>query len=140
MKRKSLEAFFLDTGTLTAALTQVVQFGAAYLTRLVQHDRIDVGRQDREQTLHTNTIRDLTHCERCSCTISLLFDNISTETLDTLFTTFYNLVVNGNIVTSFESRMGLFSCQLIVNKLNCCVHNFSFLRTAKVRGKLIIRN
>jgi hypothetical protein len=61
-----------------------------------------------------------------------LLNYISAEALDTLFTTLHNFIVYGNIVTGLEGGMLLLSSKLVVYKLNCCVHNSSFLRTAKV--------
>ena len=46
-------ALLADAGSLTGKVTQIVQLGTTYLTYLVNLDRIDVGRLDGEDTLHT---------------------------------------------------------------------------------------
>jgi len=121
-----LETFFFNTCTFTAALTQVVELGATHFTRLVQYDRIDIRRQDREQTLNAHAIRDLAYGKRGGSPIALHLDHIPTEALDTLFATLYDLIVNGHIITCLERRMAFLRGQLVVYKLNCCVHNFNF--------------
>ena len=40
----SARALFLDTGSLTSELAQIVKLGAANLTYLVDFDAVDVGR------------------------------------------------------------------------------------------------
>ena len=49
-------------------------------------------------------------------TLALALDNVAAEALDTLFVTFNDLIVNGNIVTGFKSREFSFGGQLLVNK------------------------
>ena len=57
--------------------------------------------------------------------ISLAFDHVPLEALDTLLVTFNDLIVHGNIVTSFELGELPFCCKLLVYKGNC-VHNLKF--------------
>jgi hypothetical protein len=56
---------------------------------------------------------------------SLAFDHIATEALDTLFTTFNDLIINGNVVTGFKLRKLFFTCQLLMYILNC-IHDIPF--------------
>ncbi len=97
-------AFFLDTGAFTATFALEKQFGAAYATSLIQFDRFDVGGENGEGSFNTYTIRYLTYGESSSTACALTLNYVSTETLDTLFTTFNNLIVNGNVIASFKAR------------------------------------
>jgi hypothetical protein len=119
-------SLFLDTRALAAAFAEEVQPGAAYATGLVQFDRVDVGRKNRESPFHAYAIGDLTYCECGRTTGSLALDYITTETLDTLFTTFNYLIINGDIVTGFELWKVFFTCQLLMYILNRCIHNIQF--------------
>src|SRR5688500_9444999 len=88
-------SLFFNAGALSTAFAEEVQPGATYAAVLIQLDRIDIGRKHRESPFHTNTIGDLTHCECGGMSGTLAFDHIATETLDTLFATFNDLIVNG---------------------------------------------
>ena len=70
-----------------------------------------------EYTLHTYTVRDLTNGERGGGTIALRLDHIALERLDTLLGSFNDLVVDGNVITGFESRIVLGAGELLVDIL-----------------------
>ena len=53
----------LDACSLTSQVAQVVQLSATNLTNLVDLNALDVGRLQREDTLHTNGTRHLTNSE-----------------------------------------------------------------------------
>ena len=48
-------ALFLDTGSLTSELAQIVQLSTTYLTNLVHLNALDVGRLVGEDTLYTHS-------------------------------------------------------------------------------------
>lgn len=115
---------FLDPCALTAALTLVEQFGTTNTTSLVQDDRVDVGREEGEQTLYAYAVRDLTHRKGSGSTLALQLDHIAFKGLDTLLVTFNNLIVHSDIITSFELGEFFFASKLLVDKCNSVVHNF----------------
>jgi len=88
-------------------------------------DRLDVGGVVREHTLYTNAVRDLTYGEGSGGTLSLCLDHVTFERLDTLFGSFDDLIVDGNVVARFEGRERLVTGHLLVNVLYR-VHDFSF--------------
>ena len=118
-------AFFTDPCTLTAAATLVEQFRTADMTGFVQNDRFNIGREKREDPFHTHAIRDLTDSKAGGCAAALLLDHIAFERLDPFLVTFNDLIVHGNIITSFELGKLPFCCKLLVYKGNC-VHNLKF--------------
>lgn len=122
----NLEAFFLDTGALTTAFAEVEQFGTAHLAHFVQLNRLDIGREEGEETLNTYTIRNFPNGESGGGAIALELDHVAAEALDTFFSALYNFVVDSYIIACFERRQFFFGGQLVVYKLNCCVHNFIF--------------
>src|SRR5689334_6296966 len=93
---------FLDPCALSATLTLIVQLGATNTTGFVQDNRLDVRREEWENPFYTDTVRDLTHGESSSIAFTLSFDHISTEGLDSLFITFNNFIIDGDVVTGFE--------------------------------------
>lgn len=56
-----------DTCSLTGELTQIVKLCATYLTALVDFDRVDVRRLDREDTLYAYCSGHLTYGEALLC-------------------------------------------------------------------------
>lgn len=118
-------ALFFDTRALTTTATLEVKLGATHLTYFVHRDRLDIGRVDGEQTLNTYTIGDFTNGEGSRHARTLALDHIALKTLNTLFVTFYNLIVYGDIVTSFElGELTLYGKLLVY--ICYCVHNSDF--------------
>lgn len=117
--RCNSHSFFLDPGAFTAPFTEEVKLGTPYTTNFVQYDTFDIWREHREKTLNTNAITHFTNCESGCGTGSLALDHITFKALDTLFATFNDPVVNSDIITCFELRMGGFIGQLFVNKCYC---------------------
>ena len=107
---------FLDTGALTAAATQVVKFCTANTASLVDLDRVDVGRKQREYTLNAYTVRNFPYGKRLGKSTSLTFDYITLEGLDTLLATFNDLIINGYVVTGFKLRKFFLPGQLLMYK------------------------
>ena len=118
-------AFFTDPGALTATATLVEQFGAAHLAGFIQHNGVNIGRIEREQTLNADSVRDLANGEACSMTLALPFDHIAFKRLDTFFVSFYDLVIHGNIVPGFEFRVFFLTAQLLMYKGDRA-HNLQF--------------
>jgi hypothetical protein len=129
-------SLFLDTGALTATLALEVQFSPANTADLIHFDRLDIWGEQGEGPFHAYAIGDLTHGESGCLPRTLALDHITFETLDTLLVSFDDLIVDGDIITGFELRKLSFSRQLLVYKSYSSVHNFNFLRMAKV---IIIR-
>ena len=112
-----------NTGTLTATLALVKKFRTTYVTGFIQLDRFDVRGEIRKHTLYANSVGNLTDGERGGSTLALCFDHISFEGLDTLFGSFDDLIVNGNVVARLESRMRFLGRQLFVD-VRYRVHDF----------------
>ena len=74
----------LDAGSLTSELAQIVELGATNLTNLVHLNRVDVGRLDGEDTLHTHGARHLANGEALFVTMAANLDDHTTVELDTL--------------------------------------------------------
>ena len=89
----------------------------------MQLDGFDIRREQRESPFHAHSIGYLANGEGSGMSISLSFDDISLETLDTLFITFLDLIIDSDIITGFELRKFYFSCQLLVYKCYCIVHD-----------------
>lgn len=143
---RSLSGYFhtgslllLDTGALAAAFPQEEQFGPAYPACLIQFDGINIGGIYGKSPLHADPVGYFTNRKGSRMAISLAFDHIAPEALDTLFSTFNDLIVNSDIITGLELRKLFFSCQLLVYKLNCRVHDYQILRVAKVIEKSVFK-
>ena len=63
----------------------------------------------------------------------LAFDHIAFKALDTLFGTFNDLIIDGDVITSLECRKRWFLGQLLMNKVNC-VPYLPFYGRLKGRG------
>lgn len=127
-------SLFTDTCALTAAGTLVEQFSPANMACLMQHDRFDIGRIKGEYPLHANAIGDLSYSETGRVTVTLLFDDITFERLDTLLVSLDDLVIYSDIITRLKGRKFFLAGQLFVYICDS-VHNLNF-RTAKVGEKV----
>src|SRR5687768_9559573 len=107
---------FLDTGTFTTTFALIKKFGSAYTARLIEFNGLNIGRIIREYPFYTDTIRDLANSKSCRCALSLFFQNITFKRLDPFFRTFYDLIINGNIITWFELREFFGGRKLLMNK------------------------
>jgi hypothetical protein len=125
-------SLFLDTGTLTAPLTLKIQFGAPYPADLVQFDRLDIRGEKREGPFYAYAVGNLPYGKGGGMPFTLTLEDVSFEALDTLLVAFNDLIVDGDIITGFELRKLSFSRQLLMYKSYSSVHNFKFLRMAKV--------
>jgi|GEM_PF-5562685 len=128
---------FLDTGRFTAALTEIEEFSTTYTAYFIEYDRLDIWRVQRKQTLNTYPIRDLSNSECLRGTASLTFDHITLKRLDTLFISFNDFIVNGNVIASFEFWEFFFTGHLLVNK-SYGIHFYFDFGSAKVTGIFLI--
>jgi hypothetical protein len=92
----------------------------------------DVRGEEGEGPFHAYSIGDLPHREGSRMANSLTLNDITFEALDTLLIAFNDLIVDSDIITGLELRELYLSCQLLVYKSYSSVHNFNFLRMAKV--------
>ena len=102
----------------------------------MENDAFDVWAYQRKCTLYTYAIADFTNCKRSGITVALTLDHIAFKALYTRFGTFNNFIIDGNIVTGFETWILLCRSQLIVNKLhslpNVTVHTNA--QTTEITG------
>lgn len=119
-------SFFLDPCAFTAACSEEVELGPAYLTGFVQNYRINIGRCNGKGSFHTNTIRDFSDRKCGGATLALAFDYIAFKALDTLLVAFDNLIIDSDVVSSLELGKVVGGGQLLVYKCNCLVHNLKF--------------
>ena len=59
-------------------------------------------------------------------TFALTLDHIAFKALDPLFISFLDLIINGNIITSFEAGECIITGQLFVYKGYSRIHNINF--------------
>ena len=112
---------FLNLGSLTNALAQVVQLGAANLTVTDDLDLLDGRSVDGEHLLDADAVGQTTNGEGLLDTAVLLGDNGTLEDLDTLTVTFLNLQVDLDGVTDGDGRN--VSLLLLLNKSLHEIHN-----------------
>ncbi len=96
--------FFLDSGSFSNALAQVENPCPTYLTTAIYVNLVDEGAVQRENSLNAYTVRNFAHGKGFSNSGIAALDNVALEQLDTLFISFFNLVVNSYSVTGFEFR------------------------------------
>jgi len=118
-------SFFFNTCTFTWTISKEIQFRPAHSPSLIQFNRFNIWGKEREGPFNANPIGDFSYRESGSLASALALDNIAFKTLDTSLVSFYNLVIDSDVITSLEFREFLLACQLIVYKLNC-VHDFWF--------------
>ena len=113
----------LDARLLTGKIAEVVDTSTANNTILVNLDLVDVGRVERENTLNTYAIRDLTDGEHLGLTRTLDLDNYAAEALQTLLVTLNDFVGYGDCVTSLElGNVSVGLCpHLLIHHLDNCI-------------------
>jgi hypothetical protein len=123
-----VNAFLFNTSAFTTTSTLEEKFCTANTTGFIQLNRFDIGRKNRKCSFNTYTIGDFPYSKGSSTTLTLAFDYIATEALDTLFTTFDNFIVYSYIVTRFKLRELFFS-------VNCsCINWTAAFMTSKFWG------
>ena len=100
-----VQATLFDTSLLARQTTQVEQTGTTYFTATDNFDFIDVRRQQGEDTLGTNLVRNLAHgeCFAVGAGVTTLQHN-ALELLNALLGTFADFHVHVNRVAGGEQR------------------------------------
>ena len=97
-----LAATLFDTGFLTGEVAQIEDAGAAHSTVLVDIDLLDERAGDGENTLHADAVRDLADSKGLGSSASTALQDNALEVLDSLFVSFFDLVMDGDGIASLE--------------------------------------
>lgn len=97
-----LATTLFNTSLLTGKFTEVEDAGSANGTIFVNIDLLDEGRCDREDTLYTNSVGNLTDSKGFSYSTSTALDNNALEILDTFFVSFFDFIVDSDGIASLE--------------------------------------
>ena len=114
----------LDPGFLAGQASEVEDPRAADFTYLVQFDRINERRLERENTLHADSVGHLADGEGLGDAGTAFLDHDATELLDTLLVFAFrgillDLVGDGDGVTGLELReIFLFLCQRVAGNFH----------------------
>ena len=119
---KLLADSFLNLGSLTNAVAQVVQLGAANLTVTDDLDLLDGRSVDGEHLLDADAVGQTTNGEGLLDTAVLLGDNGTLEDLDSLAVALFDLVLDTNGVTDLEGGDRLL--QLLIGKSLNQIHDY----------------
>ena len=121
-------SLLFDTGFLTGEVAQIEDAGTAHGTALVDVDLLDEGAGEGEYTLHADTIRDLADSKGLSGSASATLQDNALEVLDSLFVTFFDLVVHRDGIAGLELREFLAPGK-VFDKLHYFIlsHDCSFL-------------
>lgn len=92
----------LDTGLLTGEVAQIEDAGAAHGTVLVDVNLLDERTCEGEDALHSDAVGDLTDSKGFSGSTSAALQNNALEVLDSLFVSFFNLVMDSDGIASLE--------------------------------------
>ena len=95
-------SLLFNTGFLTGQITEIENTGTAHSTMFVDIYLLDERACEGEDTLHTYAIGNLTDSKGFSSTTSTTLQDNALEVLDSLFVTFFNLVMDGNRIASLE--------------------------------------
>ena len=95
---------FLDLGSLTNSVSEVVELSSADLTVSYDLYLVNDRRVERENSLDTAAVSNTSYGESLADTAVLLGDNCSLEDLDTALVAFLDLNVNLNGITYVELR------------------------------------
>lgn len=101
-KGRGLESLLFDTGFLTGEVAQVEDAGTAHSTMFVDIDLLDERAGEGENTLHSDTVRNLTDSKGFSGSASATLQNNALEVLDSFFVTFFDFIVYRDGVAGFE--------------------------------------
>src|SRR5450756_1307328 len=115
----SVVALLRDAGGLAAAIPKVVQLRASHLAVALDLDLLEHGRVHREGALHADTLRDLAHRERLTCTAAPARDDEAVEHLDAFFLAFLHFHVDLHRIAGSErgnvrAKSGLLGHQQLV--------------------------
>ena len=119
---------FLNLGSLTHAVTQVVELRAANLTDAGDFNLCYVGRVNGEGLLHAYTVGNTSYGKGLGDTAAVLSDHSTLEKLNSFFGALHDLVVDTDGVTDADNRH--LCLQLLVCKSLNQVH---FMASFKIR-------
>ena len=111
----------LDTGLLTGEVAQIEDAGAAHSTVLVDVDLLDERTGEGEDTLHSDAVSDLADSKGLGSSASTALQHNALEVLDSLFVTFFDLVMYSDGIASLELVE-----LLALDKVLHILHYFSF--------------
>ena len=120
--RIELVDLLLNLGSLTNAVTQVVQLSAAHLTNADNLDTGYVGGVQGEGLLHATTVGNTADGEGLRDAAAVLGDNGTLEDLDSLAVALFDLVLDTNGVTDLEGGDSLL--QLLIGKSLNQIHDY----------------
>lgn len=98
-----LAPLLLDACFLASKATEIVEASTANFADAVNDYLLNERRVHREDTLNTDTARNLADSESLTCALTLNLDDDTLVNLNTLLVTLLNLVGDRNSVTRLES-------------------------------------
>ena len=113
--------FLLDTGFLTGEVAQIEDTGAAHNAVFVDVDLLDERASEGEDALHSDAVRDLADSKGLSSSASTALQDNALEVLDSLFVSFFDLVMDSDGIASLE-----FGELLALDQILYKLHYFSF--------------
>ena len=135
----ALWQLFFDTCRLAAAVTQVVQLGAANITTTLDFDASDHRAVGLERTFHAFATGDLAHGEAAVQTTVTLGDHNTFVGLDTLARTFHHVDVDDHGVAGGKFRNGFtqtgnFFLLKSLNQIHFELFHLSILHNATLKA------
>jgi len=102
--RSTSEGSLFETGGLADLVAQIVELRAANLSTTHGLDLDDLRRMDGECALHADTEGDLAHGEGLTVARTMTTDDHTLEYLDPLAVTFYDAIVDLDVVANVQAR------------------------------------
>lgn len=114
-----LHEALLDAGLLAGEIAQVIEFCAANLTVLVDGDRFDEGRFNREDTFHSDAVGNLAHGEALFVLMARDADYHTAILLDTFLVALFDTVSDSDGVAGAKLIEFFFrSCECFLRDFN----------------------
>ena len=95
-------SLLFDTGFLTGEVAEIEDAGTTHSAMFVDINLLDKRAGEGENTFHSDTVGDFADSKGLSGSASTTLQDNALEVLDTFFVTFFDLVVDGDGVASFE--------------------------------------
>jgi len=111
-------SLLLDTSLLASEFAQVVELGAAHFASLVHFYAVNIGRFEREDTLHSHCAGHLPDGETFLFAVAIYLDYHSAIELDALLTALDDFVSDSDCVTRIELRVLLAGCKCFLSNFN----------------------